>query len=78
MRSPNVSREKNLEKIEKNKLLFLKISRNVNFKMLYRGDLDSFECGFLGLTEKHVKYRKYCGEVSILSNWYRYFCHHWY
>ncbi len=31
-----------------------------------------FECGFLGLTEKHVTYRKYRGEVSILSNPPRY------
>ncbi len=31
-----------------------------------------FECGFLGSREKHVQYRKYCGEVSILSNPPRY------
>ncbi len=65
------------ENWEKQKLLFLKNSTNVNFKMLYRGDVWVFlNVFFLGAIEKHVKYRKYCGEVLILSNWYRYFCHH--
>ncbi len=32
---------------------------------------------FFGINRKTCQYRKYCGEVSILSNWYRYFCHHY-
>ncbi len=63
--SRHKSEKKFWENREKRKLTFLKISRNVNFKMLMRGEFQVFLSAVFGNRQRNVSTSPLCHEVEI-------------